>query len=234
MGWDRAMTPAAQAARSRSSAPATTSVTSPICRARCARHPLLAAEQGEPDEVAEGHPARHLEGFEGGGHVEGQVGVEEGGVLRRDDEVDLAQHVEGPAAGDPVDRRDDRLPEVVGLGPQVVAGVVEHEGGRARPDPHGVVADLGPRRRALSPRAGAVGQGLGAVDAGAEGLVPGPGEDDHPDLVVAPEPAPEVAQFALHGGVEGVEDVGAVERDPGHAVGLLVGECLEVDHGRRR
>ena len=89
------------------------------------------------------------------------------------------------------------------------------------------------RRRARGPdatRAGSLGQGLGAVDAGAERLVPGAGEHHHADVVVTPEPAPQAAQLALHGGVEGVHDVGTVEGDPRHAPRLLVAERLELGH----
>ena len=48
-------------------------------------------------------------------HAVGDVRVEEGRVLGRDDELDLAEHVERAAAGHAVDRRDHRLPEVARL-----------------------------------------------------------------------------------------------------------------------
>ena len=133
-GWALAITPAAHPARSRSSHGRDDLGDQPDLQRPLGGHALLAAEEGQAHQVAEGHAPGHLQRLEGGGHVEGEVGVEEGGVLGGDDEVDLAEHVEGAAAGDAVDGRDHRLPQVVALRPEVLAGVVEHErrGPRAR------------------------------------------------------------------------------------------------------
>ena len=98
------------------------------------RHPLVVAEQREPHDLGERHDPRHVDRLVRRGHPVGDVRVEERRVLRRDDELDLAEHVERAAARHAVDRRDDRLPEVVRLRPDVVARVVEHERRRARAD----------------------------------------------------------------------------------------------------
>jgi hypothetical protein len=57
-----------------------------------------------------------------------------------------------------------------------------------------------------------------AVESGAEGLLAGTGQHHTADVVVAPQHEPQLAELALHGGVEGVERFGTVEGDPGHAV----------------
>ena len=67
-------------------------------------------------------------------HAVRHVRIEEGRVLRRDDDVDLAEHVQGAATRHAVDRRDHRLPEIVLFGVDALARVVEHVRPAARPD----------------------------------------------------------------------------------------------------
>ena len=116
-------------------------------------------------------------------------------MVRGDDEVHLAEDVEGPATGHPVDRGDDRFPEVVGLRADALARVVEVPGR--------VVAGQLPGGQVLD-RADPH-----AVEPGAEGLVACAGEHDAADVVVGAEPEPQLAQLALHGGVERVQGVRA-------------------------
>ena len=76
---------------------------------------------------------------------------------------------------------------------------------------------------------------LHAVDAGAERLLARAGEHDAAHVVVAPQRAPQRVQLALHQRVERVVDVGPVQRDGRDAVGLVVGDRLELGnrHGHR-
>ena len=153
-------------------------------------HPLVGTEQRESHHLLEGHLVQEEDRLEGGRHAVGDVRVEEGGVVGGDDEVHLAEDVEGPAAGHPVDRGDDRLPEVVRLRADALARVVEVPGR--------VVAGELPGRQVLD-RADAL-----AVEPGRECLVARAGEHDAADVVVGAEPEPQLAQLPLHGGVEGV------------------------------
>ena len=105
--------------------------------------------------------------------------VEERGVLGGNDELDLAEHVESAAAGDAVHGRDHRLPEIGALRADVVAGVVEHEGRAAGADDVGIGAVVT-----------LVAHLLHAVDAGAERLLAGAGQDDAAACGVAVEPVP--------------------------------------------
>jgi hypothetical protein len=148
------------------------------------------------------------------------VGVEERGVLGGDDDVGLAEHVERPTARHAVDRGDDRLPEVVGLGVDVVAGVVVHE---RRRHPAGLVGGA----RIVE----VLGDGLGPVDAGAERLLPGAGEDHAADVVVAAQGGPQVPHLVLHLHVERVVHLGSVQRDDGNVIALFVPERLVLAHG---
>ena len=122
----------------------------------------------------------HVDRLERRGHAVRDVRVEERGVLGGDDELDLAEHVEGAAAGHAVHGRDHRLPEVAALRADVVAGVVEHERRAAGADDVGVGGVV-----AL------VAHLLHAVDAGAERLLAGAGEDDAAHVVVAAQAAPQ-------------------------------------------
>ena len=106
-------------------------------------------------------------GSNDGAHAVGDVRVEEGRVLGRDDELGLAEHVERAAAGHAVDRRDHRLPEVARLRADVVARVVEHERRAAAADDVGIGRVVGLAAHLLH-----------AVDAGAERLLAGAGEHD--------------------------------------------------------
>src|SRR5262249_29358508 len=181
-----------------------------LVRALCGQA-LVVAQQREAHDLAEGHDPRHVDGLERRRHPVRHVWVEEGGVLGGDDELDLAQHVEGAAARDAVDGRDHGLPQVGALGTDVVAGIVEHERRAAGSDPVGIGRVAATATHLLH-----------AVDAGAERLLARPGQDDATHVVMAPEAAPQRVELALHERVERVEAVRPVERDPGDAVTLLV------------
>ena len=85
-----------------------------------------------------------------------------------------------------------------------------------------------PTTFSLSP---VVAHRLGAIDAGAEGLVPRAGEHHAAHVVVAPQPRPQRVQLVLHLHVERVVHVGAVERHPGNTVPLFVQQGLVgLDH----
>ena len=77
------------------------------------------------------------------------------------------------------------------------------------------------------------GAELAAVDAAAERLLAGAGEDGDPDVVVQAHVQPRLPQLQLHGEVEGVHDLGPVQGDPGDVVVDLEGDRLElaVSHG---
>ena len=107
-------------------------------------HPLVGAEQRHAQHLLERHLLEHLDGLVGGRHLEGHVRVEEGGAPLGDDEVALPEQVEGAAAGHAPHRGDDRLPQLVGLGPQSPTRVVEDPGRRV---PEVPVGRAGRRRR---------------------------------------------------------------------------------------
>ena len=163
-----------------------------------------------------------MERLEAGHHAVGDVGVEEGGVLRGDHDVGLAQEVEGTAAGHAVDRRHDRLPQVVLFRVDAAARVVVLE--RGGHEARGVLALPLVGAHVLEV---ALLDALVPVDARAEGLVPGSGQDDGPHRIVSAQGPPELAQLFLHLLVEGVVHLGPIERDDGDAVVLLVAKCLE-------
>ena len=171
------------------------------------REALVAAQEREPGDLSEGHAWHHDGRLVHGGHAEGEVGVEERGVLGGDDELHLAEQVEGARAGHAVDGGDDRLPAPVGLRAEPRPGVVPCER-----------VELGD----------AVGGDVRPVDAGAEGALARGGEHDAPHGVVVADAGPHVGQLDLHLLVEGVVDLGAVEHDPAHAPVPLVPERLEV------
>jgi len=184
------------------------------------RHALVRAEQGHAQRLAQGELLQEMHRLEARHHAVGDVGVEEGGVLRRDDDVGLPEHVEGAAAGHAVDRSHHRLPHVVLLRVDEDAGVVVHEG---RPD--------GPGRDGvgiLVRRQVVLGDRLVAVDPGAEGLVARPGQDHDAHVAVPAQTRPQLAQLPLHPEVEGVVLLGAVQGHGGDAVVLLVEKRLEV------
>ena len=57
---------------------------------------------------------------------------------------------------------------------------------------------------------------------GREGAVAGAGDEGYPGVVVLAEVHPYLAEGLVHGAVEGVEDLGAVEGNVGDVVTLLV------------
>src|SRR5262249_47674411 len=142
-----------------------------------------------------------------------------------DDELGFTQHVEGTAAGHPVHRCDHGLPEVVALGPQVRARVVEHE--RARE------ADRAAAALALRPAGELVGPvdvHFAAVDAGAERPLARSGEHRTVDVRVVTQAAPDVAQPLAHLAVEPFVPWGPFHRPPRAAFRFLVLDVFVVAH----
>jgi hypothetical protein len=146
--------------------------------------PFAGAQQGQAGQLAKRQATGHLQGFEGGGHAVGDMGVEECGLLGGDDEVDFAEKVEGAAAGHTVDRPDDRLPQVARLRAEVLSWIVEHERGLSRTD----VDRLAVFSQCVV--AGAATERFVTVDARAERLVAGTGQYHHADVIVASQGPP--------------------------------------------
>ena len=158
IGGASAMTRAAQPARSRSSSWGVTSVTRPISSARSADMRSSAPSNDMRMTSWNGIFGEHLDRFEGGRHAVGDVRIEERGVLGGDDELDLAEHVEGTAARHALHGGDHWLPAVARLRSDVAARVVVHPGS-------GVAREVAGRHRVRV----RLGDGFGAVDPGAEG-----------------------------------------------------------------
>jgi 2-(1,2-epoxy-1,2-dihydrophenyl)acetyl-CoA isomerase len=181
-------------------------------------HPLGGAEQRHAHDLADRHPLEHHHGLEHRGKAVGRVRVEEGGVLGRDDELNLTEQVEGATAGHPVDRGDHRLPQLArGLRRQQVDRIVRVHRGPADLPEVGIPARFTDRR-------------IGAVEPGAERLVPGASENHDPDVVVFAQLPPAGVNLMHHLPVKGVEHLGPVERDPGDAVALGVFQRLVSRH----
>ena len=140
-GGESAITRAAHPARSRSSSRGDDLADEPDLVGPFGRHALVGAEQRQSHDLVEGHLRQHLDRLEGGRHPVGDVRVEEDGVVAGDDELDLAEHVEGAAARHPLHGRDHRLPEVAALRADVAPWVVVHprasgsRGSRRPPSP---------------------------------------------------------------------------------------------------
>jgi hypothetical protein len=127
------------------------------------RQALVGAHQGHAHDLAERHASPEQDRLEGGRHGVGHVRIEERGLLGRDHHVALTEQVKGAAAGHAVDRGHDRFPQVLGLGPDPLTGVLVGEG-----------IELG------------VDGDVTAVDADAECLLAAAGEHHGPDVVVVP------------------------------------------------
>ena len=183
-------------------------------------HPLVGAEQRHAHDFMERHLGEHLDRFEGRRHAVGDVRIEERGVFGGDDELDLAQHVEGTAARHSLHRGDHWLPAVARLRSDVASRVVVHPGS-------GVAREVAGRHRVRV----RLGDGFGAVDPGAEGFALG-GEHDAPHVVVVPDVVPDLPQFLPHAFVDRVADLRAIERQPCDAVVLVEQERLEARHTR--
>ena len=128
-------------------------------------------------------------------------------MLRRDDDVRLAQQVEGATAGHAVDRGDDRLPQLLAARSDELARVVV--GVR-------VEEELLLRHRDLA-----------TVDPRAERLVASGGEHDRPHVVVDLDRLPHVTELALHGLVERIVALRPVQRDDSDMVAFFVLEGFQ-------
>ncbi len=188
-------------------------------------HSFARPEERQPHDLAERHLLEHVYRLETSRHPVRDMRVEKRRVVCRDDELDFTEHVERPTACHPVDRSDDRFPEVVGLRTDVVAGIVEVPGvGCCVADPRRIrTTDIG--------FGFPVAHRLIAVDADAEGLFACASEHDTVDVVITPKASPNVLQLLLHLVVEGVVDLGPVQRDPCDTVDLFVENRFVIRHG---
>ena len=122
-----------------------------------------------------------------------RLGQREARALARDHQVAGQRDLEAPARGDAVDRGDDRLGAAVALG-------------QPREARRGCVGQL-------------VGRGLGLeVEPGAERAVPRAGDDRDPLVRVRLELVEDLGELVAGLGVQGVEDLGPVDRHDQDAV----------------
>src|SRR3984957_4316947 len=89
------------------------------------RHAFTGAEKRYAHDFSKRHLLQHVYGLEAGSHPKGDMRVEEGCILRGDDEFNFTEHVKSSSARDSVDRRDDRFPQIIGLWPDVVTGIIK-------------------------------------------------------------------------------------------------------------
>ena len=164
-----AIASAAHCARSRNSAQRHDLGHEPDLVRALRRHALVIAEQRDPHDLVERHLLHDVDRLEHRRHAVGDVRVEERRVLGRDDELDLAEHVERAAARDAVHRRDHRLPQVARLRADLLAGIVEH--------PRRASGSRCPLRLLLGVGV-AVAHRLHAVDPGAERTLAGTRQHD--------------------------------------------------------
>ena len=192
-------------ARVRSWSCSTTSVMSPSSRARCAREPLLLAEQGHAHGGVDRDGARDPDHLPAGHETDAHVRIEELRPVGGDRDVTGGDQVEAGTTADPVDRDHDRL---------------GHRTERRRrflgrlPFPE--VREVPPLVRHL-----AVGGDAFDVGAGTERPTVG-GDEDRPHVVVGFGAGVGVAQLALHVEAHRVEHLRPVERDRRGAIGDLV------------
>ena len=151
--------------------------------------PLVVARQRDAQRLGQADPAHEADRLERGHQPVGDVRVEEGGVLRADDDVGLVEEVEGAGGADAVHRAHDRLPHLLPLRAEQLARVL------VVPDVVGLAV------------------GLLRVEAGAERPVARGPQHDGVDRRVVLDPLPRRAHLLAHPAVEGVEHLGPVQRD---------------------
>ena len=86
---------------------------------------LVTADQGHAHHRFHRHLADETDGLNGHDLSDGDVGIEELGVGRGDDDVRIGHPVESATGADPVDRGDDRLPHLLVPGGEVDVHVFE-------------------------------------------------------------------------------------------------------------
>jgi len=162
----------------------------------------------------------------GGEHqAEGLAAADEAGealgsaIARDEAEFDFGKAEAGFVAG-----------EAEGAGEGELATAAEGDSVEAGDDGFAAALDLGEDLLAAL-RDGEAGGGVGGdeaadVGSGGEGTVSGAGEQDDADGGVGGEGGEGLFEVVEHGGVEGVQDVGAVEGDGGDGVG-----AFEVEGG---
>jgi hypothetical protein len=118
-------------------------------------------------------------------HAVRHMRLEERRVIRRDDELGIAEQIERSTARHPVHRHDHRLPQIALLRAGQASDVIHHERQNA-------LARRVAGQRLAAPR-------LGNVKPGAERPLPSPGEHDDTHRFVPTEVGPQLAQLELHG-----------------------------------
>jgi len=180
------------------------------------RHSFMVSEQRHAHDLLEWHLLQHVDGLERGDQPVGDMRVEERRILARDHEVHLAKQVERTATGHTVDGRDDRNPQVIGLGTHEVTEVVVAEG-RA--------VDGAEVQAVVEPRIGL--EEITAVDSGAKGSVPGSGDDHTADVPVASDLSPQLPELMKALPAQGVQGLRPLDSDLGHAITGRHGEGAE-------
>src|ERR1700733_5750259 len=156
-------------------------------------HALVPSDQGHAQHRFEGHATGQPDQLVGRHLSHRHVGVEKRGVGRRDHDVGVGDPVESPAGADPVDRRDDGLPDAVLPGREVKVERLALLSVPLEPD--------------------AVGRDLYHVGAGLEGLAL-PGMDDDAYRGVYVQLLPCLGELVAHGVVHRIEAFRAIVDQP--------------------
>ena len=187
----------------------------PDAQRRLGRDALVVAGERDAERLAEADPAHEADRLERRHHAVRHVRVEEGRVRRADDDVGLVDEVERARGAHALHGADDRLPDLLPLRAQQLAGVL------------------------VVPHVVGLAVLLLDVEPGAERPVAGGAQHDGVDRRIVLDPPPRGADLLAHLPVEGVQRVRPVERDRGDAVGRrlvadgLVGRAHRHFHSRR-
>ena len=144
--------------------------------------PAVLGHQGQLHDHGQWHPSQQDRRLESEDVADVEVGVDQLGVLGRNDQVRVRDLVQSATDDHPVQRADDRLPYLV-----------------VEPGTRHLVTDP-----ALGRRADVLARG--------EGAVAGSGNDGDPDVAVLADPGPCVAQLGACHVVRGVQPLRPVDR----------------------
>src|SRR5207248_1150130 len=150
----------------------------------------------------ERHAAQQQDRLEGRDEAIGHMRVEERRVISSDDDVDLAEQVEGSATSHAVHGRDDRLPDFLALRTQYAPGVVVRQWVVLVPRRDDRAVDSGTKRLVAALLAGLIAAGTAAAS---------------PQAKAAPFAAAGSARQVYATGVKGGSEV-ALVNSAGHRV----------------
>jgi hypothetical protein len=168
-------------------------------------HSLVTSHKRPPQHVTEWDaPMQHPNGLEGRHCPQVGMRIEEHGILRTDDDVNLVDEVLTATSAHTVYRSYHWFPNFVVLRPQACPGVL-------------VVPNI-----AISPP-----HAFFDIESRAEGSVTIGAEDCGVNVVVVPDPTPGLDDFAGHFLVEGVEHVGTPQGEGGDMILHLKAESLK-------